>query len=194
VHGDGKGELLNFQLTNSPEYFRTLDDHYIKVDFRGWRYFELLMRERDAAAYHDYRWPYGAHCVLHRSPLVRHAVNKLTVYVNNLPPNDEVSCLLGPVRALRTRKVVLRNPTIESGGRRLVFPVELDSGMYIEFESPDDCRVYDERGNTVRRLHPKGAAPVVPTGQSQFAFSCESTDGFRSRAEITVITCGTPFR
>ncbi len=26
------------------------------------------MRERDAAAYHDYKWPYGAHTVLHRSP------------------------------------------------------------------------------------------------------------------------------
>ncbi|NQT11779.1 MAG: LamG domain-containing protein, partial [Planctomycetes bacterium] len=86
VHGDGKGELLNLQLTNLPEYFRTLDDHYVKVDFQGWRYFELLLRERDAAAYHDYKWPYGAHCVLHRSPLVRPVVSKLTLYLNNLPP------------------------------------------------------------------------------------------------------------
>ena len=29
VHGDGKGELLNLQLTNLPEYFRTLDDHHV---------------------------------------------------------------------------------------------------------------------------------------------------------------------
>jgi hypothetical protein len=163
VHGDGKGELLNLQFTNLPEYFRTIDDHHIKVDFEGWRYFELLLRERDAAAYHDYKWPYGAHCVLHRSPLVRHVVDKLTVYLNNLPPKDEVACCFSPVRALRTRKVVLRNPTVEIGGKRLVFPVNLESGMYIEFASADDCRVYDERGNVVRQLKPQGEVPTLAT-------------------------------
>ena len=167
VHGDGKGEVLNLQLTNLPEYFRTLDDHHIKIDFQGWRYFELLMRERDAAAYHDYKWPYGAHCVLHRSPLVRHAVNKMTLYLNNLPPHDEATCYLSPVKALRTRKVVLHNPTIEIGSRRLVFPVDLTSGMYIEFESPDDCRVYDERGELLQWLKPQGDVPVLESSDNQ---------------------------
>ena len=194
VHGDGKGELLNMQLTNLPEYFRTLDDHYIKVDFEGWRYFELLLRERDAAAYHDYQWPYGAHCVLHRSPLVRHAVNRLTAYLNNVPAHSDVTCCLGPVKTLRTRKVILRNPTIEADGKRLVFPVELESGMYIEFESIDDCRVYDERGNMVQWLRPKGEVPVLRSNQNGLVFTCEGTDGFRSRAEVTVITGGSPVR
>jgi hypothetical protein len=192
VHGDGKGQLLNLQLTNLPEYFRTLDDHHIKIDFEGWRYFELLMRERDAAAYHDYQWPYGAHCVLHRSPLVRHAVSKLTLYLNNLPPQDEVACYLSPVKALRTRKVVLQNPAIEIGGRRLVFPIELTSGMYIEFESPDDCRVYDERGELLRWLRPQGEVPVLEPNDNRATFTCQGTEGFRSRAEITVITSGRP--
>lgn len=194
VHGDGQGELLNLQLTNRPEYFRTLDDHYIKVDFTGWRYFELLLRERDAAAYHDYTWPYGAHCVLHRSPLVRHAVNRLTVYLNNLPPKKEVACYLGPVRALRTRKVVLHDPTVEINGRRLVFPVDLTSGMYIEFESPDDCRVYDERGHMVRWLRPQGETPSLRPGDNRVVFACQATKGFRPRAEVTVIATGEALR
>ncbi|MBL7039556.1 MAG: hypothetical protein ISR77_13055 [Pirellulaceae bacterium] len=192
VHGDGKGSLLNLQLTNLPEYFRTLDDHHIKLDFVGWRYFELLLRERDAAAYHDYKWPYGAHCVLHRSPLVRHAVSKLTAYLNNLPPEDEVTCYLSPVKALRTRKVVLQNPTVEIGGKRLMFPVALESGMYIEFESPDDCRVYDERGNLIQLLEPQGDVPILTSNDNKVTFTCEGTEGFRSRAEVTVITCCEP--
>jgi len=192
VHGDGKGQLLNLQLTNLPEYFRTTDDHYVKVDFQGWRYFELLLRERDAAAYHDYQWPYGAHCVLHRSPLVRHVVNKLTLYLNNLPPGDEATCYLSPIKALRTRKVVLHHPTIELDGKRLVFPVDLESGMYLELESADDCRLYDERGNLVERLTPQGDLPALSPGDNRLAFTCEGTKGFRSRAEITVITCGPP--
>jgi len=196
VHGDGKGELLNLQLTNLPEYFHTTDDHYVKVDFTGWRYFELLLRERDAAAYHDYQWPYGAHCVLHRSPLVRQVVNRLTLYLNNLPPHEEATCYLSPVKALRTRKVVLHDPTIEVGGKRLVFPVKLESGMYVEFESPDDCRVYDERGNLVQRLEPQGEVPILSPRENQITFTCEgiSPKGFRRRAEITVITCGPPLQ
>ena len=95
---------------------------YVEVDFEGWRYFELLLRERDAAAYHDYQWPYGAHCVLHRSPLVRHVVSKLTLYLNNLPPQDEATCSFSTIKALRTRKVVLHNPTIEIGGNDWSFP------------------------------------------------------------------------
>jgi len=194
VHGDGRGELLNLQLTNLPEYFRTTDDHYVKVAFEGWRYFELLLRERDAAAYHDYRWPYGAHCVLHRSPLVRHAVNKLTLYLNNLPPGEEAACLLSPIKALRTRKVVLHHPTIELGGKRLVFPVDLESGMVVEFESPGDCRMYDERGKLVARPSPEGEVPTLAPGDNRLTFTCEGTEGFRSRAEVTVITCGPPLR
>lgn len=194
VHGDGKGGLLNVQLTNLPEYFRTLDDHHVQLDFEGWRYFELLLRERDAGAYHDYRWPYGAHCVLHRSPLVRHAVSKLTLYLNNIPPEEEVTCYVSPIRALRTRKVVLRNPAVEIGGKRLVFPVELESGMYVEFESADDCRLYDERGNLVRWITPEGEVPKVSPGDNRLAFTCEGPEGFRERAAVTLMTCGAPLR
>jgi hypothetical protein len=192
VHGDGKGELLNLQLTNLPEYFHTLDDHHIKIDFKGWRYFELLLRERDAAAYHDYQWPYGAHTVLHRSPLVRHAVNKLTLYLNNLPPQDQATCYLSPVKALRTQKVVLHNPSIEISGQRLVFPVDLTSRMYIEFESPRDCRLYDERGELLQWLTPQGEVPVLKSNDNRVAFTCEGSAGFRSRAEVTLITSGSP--
>jgi hypothetical protein len=192
VHGDGKGELLNLQLTNLPEYFHTFDDHHVKIDFTGWRYYELLLRERDAAGYHDYRWPYGAHCVLHRSPLVRHAVNQVTVYLNNLPPGEEVTCSISPIKALRTRKVILRNPAVEIAGRQLVFPGDLESGMYIEFESMDDCRLYDERGNLLQWLQPHGQVPALGADDNRIEFHCEGVEGFRSRAEVTVITSGTP--
>ncbi|MFO7905589.1 MAG: LamG-like jellyroll fold domain-containing protein [Planctomycetota bacterium] len=194
VHGDGKGELLNVQLTNQPEYFNTRDDHYVKIDFEGWRYFELLLRERDAAAYHDYEWPYGAHCVLHRSPLVRKAVNRMSIYLNGLAPHEEVQCTLSPIKALRTRKVVLHNPTVEVAGRRLVFPIDLESGMYVEFESMEDCRLYDERGELLQRFKPQGNVPMLTARENQVSFSCQGPKEFRPRARVTVVTLGTPLR
>ena len=194
VHGDGQGELINIQLTNLPEYFQTLDDHYIQVDFEGWRYFELLMRERDASAYHDYKWPYGAHTVLHRSPLVRQAVSSMTVYLNNLPPGRKVQCYLGPIRALRTQKVTLRDLTIEANGNQLVFPVAVESGQYIEFHSKDDCRLYDERGKLLQRFQPRGEVPLLSPGSNSVTFSSVGAAELRSRAEVTVITVGQPLR
>ncbi|NCO32397.1 MAG: hypothetical protein AUJ92_19920 [Armatimonadetes bacterium CG2_30_59_28] len=72
VHGDGKGELLNVQLTDSPVYYHgAFDEHYIDVDFTGWRYFELPIRERDAGRYGDYVWPYGNIYSIYRTPLMR---------------------------------------------------------------------------------------------------------------------------
>ena len=59
IYGDGKGELLNFQLNNTREYYTAWDDHYVDVNFTGWRYYELLLRERDAQRHQDYVWPYG---------------------------------------------------------------------------------------------------------------------------------------
>ncbi|NOX56971.1 MAG: hypothetical protein GXP27_21530, partial [Planctomycetes bacterium] len=194
VYGDGGGELLNLQLTNRPEYFRTVDDHYIKVNFSGWRYFELLFRERDAAAYHDYQWPYGAHTPLHRSPLVRHVVNKLTIYMNNLPPGKDATCYLAPIKALRVRKVVLRNPTIDLNGRRLVFPVELESGMAIELNAAGDCRLYDERGELVAWVKPQGERPKLRPGRNTVRFTCDGPEGFNSRAMVTVVASGEPIR
>ena len=44
IFGDGKGELLNFQLNNTREYYTGWDDHYVDVNFTGWRYYELLLR------------------------------------------------------------------------------------------------------------------------------------------------------
>ncbi len=194
VHGDGSGALLNVQLTNLPEYFLTLDDHHIHLDFTGWRYFELFLRERDAAGYHDYQWPYGAHCVLHRSPLVRQAVSGLTLYLNNIPPQGSTTCFVGPITALATRSATVDHPTITVAGQTLTFPVQLTSGMFLEFESLDDCRLYDERGEFVQRVPCEGTVPELSAGRNALQCLWHESPASPARAEITVITIGQPIR
>ena len=58
VKGDGSGALLNVQIRSPREYHDCISDHYIDLDFTGWRYVELLLRERDAERMSDYVWPY----------------------------------------------------------------------------------------------------------------------------------------
>ncbi len=40
VRGDGKGEVLNFQVQSPTHIVGALGEHYVTVDFEGWRYFE----------------------------------------------------------------------------------------------------------------------------------------------------------
>ncbi len=106
IHGDGKGELLNFQLTNPHHYYPVLDEHYVKVDFQGWRYFELLLRERDAEQYSDYIWPdlgnYGNYInyAVYRQRLQRKHINALNTCISTICPRRTAS----PVTSARSKR------------------------------------------------------------------------------------------
>ena len=193
VYGDGKGELLNLQLRDPPQYYHgTYDEHYVDVDFTGWRYFELLLRERDAERHGDYVWPYSGTYQIYRSPLVREHVSALNLYYNNLPPSDSVKCYLSPIKALPTVKVKMENPSVTIGGKRIVFPVTLESGQYIEFASTSNCKLYDERGAVVEEIKPQGEAPTLAAGENTVTFTCAPPEGYNARANVTVISSGEP--
>ncbi|NQT51371.1 hypothetical protein HQ576_04940 [bacterium] len=193
IHGDGKGELLNLQLVNPRQYYYTLDEHYVKIDFQGWRYVELLLRERDADQHGLYAWPYAGHYAVYRAPLVRNHVSELNLYLNHLPPKGSVTCTLSPIKALPIRKVELRNPSITIRGRRIVFPVTLASSGTIEFRSPTDCTLYDERGARIQDVRPQGDVPTLAAGDNPVTFACDGPAGVRTRVAVTVITDGAPF-
>ncbi|MBR3576971.1 MAG: hypothetical protein IKL42_06170 [Clostridia bacterium] len=56
VYGDGKGEILNFQLRSPRMYQCGLDNKIIEIDFVGWKYFELY--ESSDSKVMEYLWPY----------------------------------------------------------------------------------------------------------------------------------------
>ena len=119
IYGDGKGEVLNFQLTNIRQFWEggmTCSEHYVTVDFTGWRYFELLFRERDADRHRDYVWPYNPLYGIYRATLRRQYMPALHLYVNNVPPGETVTCFLSPIKALPVSKVKLANPAVTLGG------------------------------------------------------------------------------
>ncbi|MGQ9505362.1 MAG: hypothetical protein ACUVQG_08745 [Thermogutta sp.] len=195
VHGDGSGALLNFQLSNPLHYWPTCDEHYVKLDFQGWRYMELLLRERDADDFHRYVWPYGSYyAVVYRSPLIQDHVSELNLYVNEVPAQGKMSCLISPIRALPVVPIKLANPTFESNGRRLTFPVVLTSGSYLEFDGQGEARVYDERGKLVQTVGTQGDIPTVNAGTNMihFSYQAETPEGVHPRTKVTVITMGDP--
>jgi hypothetical protein len=192
IHGDGKGEVLNIQLTSPREYMHAYGEHYVKIDFSGWRYVEIPLRERDADKHRDYEWPYAGMGPIYMTPVDTNHIDAVNLYLNNLPPNDTATVYLSPIKALRTVRAAISNPTLDLNGRKLTFPTTLQSGDYVELASMDDCRVYNERGTLLERLSPTGTAPVLKTGENRAVFSCDRPSGLSARAEVTLVAFGTP--
>ena len=154
VYGDGKGEVLNLQLRSPSHLSRGIGDHYIVVDFQGWRYFELIEPEGERHA--NYVWPYGGSYAIYRESVKYSSVESLNLFYNNLPAKGTARCYLSPIRALPTVKAKLRNPAVSVGGKRIVFPVEIESGCYLEFRSLGRLQALRFQGQVAGRRPPPG--------------------------------------
>jgi hypothetical protein len=207
VHGDGQGEILNLQLQNPPEHVNAFRDSYITVDFEGWRYFELIEPESDRII--DYTWPYSVRRSRwlepeHRSKIMGYAypiyhfwvsypnIEWLNCYVNNVPRGRTVNCYLSPIRAIPLVKGKVVNPSISVAGRRITFPVELESGQYLEFHPPGDGIVYDAAGEQLRQVPYEGELSHLATAMNELRFECAGTSAPNWRTRVTVVTRGEP--
>ena len=212
IHGDGRGEVLNIQLRSPLHVSGGIGDHYVVVDFTGWRYFELIEPEGERFA--DYSWPYHRpeaewdnawpesgglepHWVIGCYGIYRERVNygqveSLNLWYNNLPPGQDVTTYLSPIKALPLVSTKLVNPKVTIGGKRITFPVEIESGCYLEFNSPDDCKLYNPQGVLIREVKPEGDVPILGAGENRVSFETSTANGVSPRARVTIISEGQP--
>ena len=192
IHGDGQDEILNFQLRSPEHLVGNLADHYVPIDFTGWRYFELI--EPEGSRWSDYRWPYGNLYAIYRESIQHGQIASLGLWYNNLPADKKTTCYLSPIKALPLVQTTLIRPTIRVGDVVLALPVDIDSGSYLEFHSADDCKLYGPQGELIRSIVPAGSVPVLMPGDNEIQFHCEAPPGIRARALVTIITQGEPLR
>ena len=190
VHGDGKGEILNFQLVDVRGPGPAVGEHYINVDFTGWRYFELV--EPEGKRWSDYVWPYDNVLAVYREAVNDAQIAALNIYYNHLPPRQTVSCLLSSVRALAVEKVKWENPRLTVGSETLRIPVVMESGCYLDLISPQDCRLYNPDGVLRRECTPEGKIPPLAPGENQIVFACDGPGGYHARFLLTAMTTGSP--
>lgn len=193
VKGDSSGALLNIQITSPREYTNGQSDHYVTLDFTGWRYVELLLRERDVEHMTDYQWPYGSSYAIYRSPVNMSHVSELQFYLNDVPAGGAAEVVIGPIVTLPVQPTELKNPTLSVNGEKLVLPVTLQSGQFFEIETDEGCVHYDEAGELLQRIPLDGKIPTVRSGDNEIVFNCEKPSGFSARAEVTVSTFDAPF-
>jgi hypothetical protein len=97
------------------------------------------------------------------------------------------------VRALNLVPTRLINPAIRIGDHEGVFPVEMESGSYLECNSPDDCKVFGPDGGFLQDVKIAGEIPALAAGDNRLHFGCESALGVNPRVRITTSTFGAPF-
>ncbi len=193
VKGDGSGQLLNLRL-ESPKHLShgARGDHFIKIDFTGWKYFELI--EIESAQFSNYIWPDSGFYVYdsYRHTILYNNIEKLQLWYNNLPGEKEISCAIGPVRALPLLAQTIENPTVTVGNKTMQFRCKMESGMYLEFISADSCILYGPKGENLGDVEVTGDIPELKKGENEIAFSCKGSSGINSRIQVTVITEGKP--
>jgi hypothetical protein len=190
VYGDGKGELLNVQLTSPSHVSGGIGDHYVPIDFVGWRYVELV--EPEGERWTHYAWPYGGTYSIFRENVDFRQVQTVSLWYNNLPADGSVTCYLSPIRGLSVFASKMKNPAVTIGGKTMVFPVEMETGSYLEFNSPADCKLYNKDGGQIGDVKLQGDVPPLDAGANQISFKCEPTGEVHPRARVTVICQGDP--
>lgn len=191
VYGDGKGEVLNLQQTSPSNLSHAIAEHYIPVDFAGWRYFELV--EPEGKRHADYSWPYGGIYSIYRESIRPNSVDTLSLWYNNIPPRQSVACYLSPIRALPIVPTKLRNPSVTIGGTTITFPVDIETGQFLEFRGLDDCTLYGPKGEEIREVVPTGDVPALEPGENEIKLTHEPETGVHPRAYVSVISHGEPF-
>jgi hypothetical protein len=192
VHGDGQHQVLNLQLRSPSHLSHGIGDHYIPIDFEGWRYFELIEPEGERHA--DYAWPYGGIYAIYRESVAYGQVASLGLWYNNLPPGQRAACYLSPIKALPLVSTKLVRPAVTIGGRRVVFPVEIESGCYLECRSAGDCQLYGPQGQVLRSVVPEGEIPWLESGVNEVHFEWDASGDVCPRANVTIVSFGEPLK
>lgn len=185
VKGNGSGGLLNVQLTGRD----TRRDHYLPLDFTGWRLVELLAPE-EGARFWDLTWPYSWTDLFYTAWSIYTATDEIDLYVNALPAGATAECLVGRIEALQETAAPLQSPSLEANGQKLTFPATLQPEEYLELDWAGRCRHFDPNGKLLETVTPQGKLQLA-AGANQVRFGCTAEGDNSTRAEVTLAVRGT---
>ena len=193
IKGDGNGQLLNIRL-ESPKHLAhgARGDHFIKIDFTGWKYFELV--EIESSEFSNYIWPDSGFYVYdsYRHTVQFNNIDKIQLWYNNLSGGKISECLIGQIKALPLVPLTITDPSVTVDGKTVTFKCKMESGMYLEFNSEDDCKLYGPKGELIMDVEINGAVPELMPGENEIFFKCNGPANVNPRVQVTVITEGLP--
>ena len=194
INGDGSGVWLDVRIHNPREYMGTEATHLVKIDFRGWRYIELLTRERDVEEFERHKWDkaFGIYSSFRNDLDLKH-ISQVDFMLGDIPANGSAKVEIGEVRMTRAVPIDWTSCSLTVNGNEIRFPYPFHSGDYVELESDGTCSFWKEAGALVAKSK-LAAVPNLRSGKNEIIFACQSEQANLSkRSEITVNTLGAPF-
>ena len=184
VKGDGSGALLNLQFRTPPAFHGGISDHYMRLDFTGWRYVTVLLRERDASEFCRYVWPYGGYSAIYRTMVDPMHLGTFSAYLNDVPKGGRATVEVGEVRALTMAPNALEGASVAVNGESFSVPFRMNAGEYTELDGGFWTH-YSARGEALARVE-AAKAPALKGGRNSVAFD----GGEKGRAEVTLFALG----
>lgn len=189
VHGDASDAVLNVQVAG-PYRTQAMEDHYVPLDFKGWRYVALIEPESDR--FEQYAWPYGR-CVydIYRNTVQYDRVAGINLWLNNVPADGKSICLISKIRALPLVRTRLSNPVLRLGDCNLALPFELTAGDWLEIMPDGVASAFAPDGREIKSVKLPGKPAQLAAGANDLAFNA-TVDAGHCRARVTVISKITP--
>ena len=194
IKGDGSGVWLDVRIHNPREYMETEAPHLVKIDFTGWRYIELLTRERDVEEFERHQWDktLGIYSSF-RTDLDLDHISQVDLMFGDIPANGSAKIEISEIRMTQAVPIDWTSSSLTVNGSEIPFPYPLHSGDYVELESDGICSFWKESGALAAKSK-LAAVPKLRQGKNEIAFACQSGQvEFSKRSEITINTLGTPF-
>ena len=188
VNGDGSGALLNVQIESPREYGLARSEHYVTLNFKGWRDFEMPLRERDADQYTAHVWPYSGYAPIFHRLLRTDHISAVNFYLNDIPAGGAAVAEVTDVALVPLRQTTATAQTVRINGKAVEVPFAMASGCFAELEE-GVWTLYSVEGDPLER---KRTADVVElnAGRNDLSYDGRCGDGALARAEVTVFAAG----
>ena len=196
VHGDGKGEVINIRLHCEKHIETGVADHFIKVDFTGWRYYSFYEFQNAEMKHSEYPMQTLDYKVF-EDVIDFNAVYRYDVAMDHLEkvemlvhPQGDYDIKMKDIVILPEVQLEYKNPTITANGKSITFETVLKSGEYIEYDpETNTCVQGDKVGNVIATPKVLGEI-VLQSGDNTVSLTAECDSNLQKRAALTLITFG----
>ncbi|MDD4018126.1 MAG: hypothetical protein PHV28_09285, partial [Kiritimatiellae bacterium] len=191
VYGDGSGAILNFNLKLHRFNWGGRSEHYVRLDFKGWRYVTFLLRERDADWFGELDWPYAKNWAdartVYNGPYwtSEPTIEFVGAWLNEIPAGGKTEVRFTELRSLGITRPALEGAVVTVNGTDIKVPFRMAAGDFAELAN-GVWELYDEMGD-VKARRTTGDKVGLKAGENAVAFRGRAT---ADRAEITLTALG----
>ena len=187
VFGDGGGQKINVRVESPSHLVSGHNDHFLTVDFNGWRFFPLAEAQNGLEPPVSWPIPCGGVYAEYREKVHYQAISAVHLMIAGETKNLRFRTL----KALPLAPYALIDPTLNFGGETITFRGEIPSGHYLEYDpqtGDGKARVMTPNGEVVSEME-MTAQPTLPANKTtDVTFSAGKSEEVPLNAKITLRT------